>query len=167
MRSGLVLFSALLFSLSVEGERTWAQESSPVPSRAELPATGEGVVVSEPEMISPDTIQFPNNPVSDFLVVYEKLKGVTLIKDASLLGGGANLSLTLNQPVTKAEAIRLIESTLLLNGYAFIAMDKNSVKVINTAGGKNPRSEGVFLFTNESELPEGEVVASYVMPLTH
>jgi type II secretion system protein D len=125
------------------------------------------VAVSEPEMVSPDTIQFPNNPVSDFLVIYEKLKGVTLIKDASLLGGGANLSLTLNQPVTKAEAIRLIESTLLLNGYAFIALDKNAVKVINTAGGKNPRSEGVFLFTNESELPEGEVVASYVMPLTH
>ena len=119
------------------------------------------------EMVTPDTIQFPNNPVSDFLMVYERLKGVTLIKDASLLAGGANLSLTLNQPVSKAEAIRLIESTLLLNGYAFIAVDKNSVKVINTAGGKNPRSEGVFLFTNESELPEGEVVASYVMPLTH
>ena len=119
------------------------------------------------EMISPDTIQFPNNPVSDFLLVYEKLKGVTLIKDASLLAGGANLSLTLNQPVSKAEAIRLLESTLLLNGYAFIAVDKNSVKVINTAGGKNPRSEGVFLFTNESELPDGEVVASYVLPLTH
>jgi type II secretion system protein D len=54
-----------------------------------------------------------------------------------------------------------------LNGYAFIAVDKNSVKVINTGAGKNPRSEGVFLFTNENELPEGEVVASYVMPLTH
>lgn len=69
--------------------------------------------------------------------------------------------------MSKAEAIRLLESTLLLNGYAFIAVDKNSVKVINTAGGKNPRSEGVFLFTNESELPDGEVVASYVLPLTH
>jgi type II secretion system protein D len=167
MRAYFALSLGFLFFLSVEGERTWAQDLSPVPSRTGLPATGEGVGVSESEMVSPDTIQFPNNPVSDFLVVYEKLKGVTLIKDASLLGGGANLSLTLNQPVTKAEAIRLIESTLLLNGYAFIAMDKNSVKVINTAGGKNPRSEGVFLFTNESELPEGEVVASYVMPLTH
>jgi general secretion pathway protein D len=167
MRDYFALSLALLFFLGVEGKRTWAQELSPAPSGTGLPVTGEGVVVSEPEMISPDTIQFPNNPVSDFLVVYEKLKGVTLIKDASLLGGGANLSLTLNQPVTKAEAIRLIESTLLLNGYAFIALDKNAVKVINTAGGKNPRSEGVFLFTNESELPEGEVVASYVMPLTH
>ena len=167
MRANFALSLGLLCFLSVVGERIWAQDLSPVPSGAGLPANGEGVVVSEPEMVSPDTIQFPNNPVSDFLVVYEKLKGVTLIKDASLLGGGANLSLTLNQPVTKAEAIRLIESTLLLNGYAFIANDKNSVKVINTAGGKNPRSEGVFLFTNEIELPEGEVVASYVMSLTH
>jgi len=167
MRAYFVLSLGLLFFLSVEVERTWAQELPPDPSRTGLPATGEGVVGSESEMVSPDTIQFPNNPVSDFLVVYEKLKGVTLIKDASLLGGGANLSLTLNQPVTKAEAIRLLESTLLLNGYVFIALDKNAVKVINTAGGKNPRSEGVFLFTNESELPEGEVVASYVMPLTH
>jgi general secretion pathway protein D len=119
------------------------------------------------EMISPDTIQFPNNPVSDFLMVYERLKGVTLIKDASLAAGGPNLSLTLNQPVSKEEAIRLIESTLLLNGYAFIAVDKKTVKVINTAGGKNPRSEGVFVFTSEEELPEGEVIASFVMPLTH
>lgn len=131
------------------------------------PAGLPNAAPSSEEMVSPDTIQFPNNPVSDFLLVYERLKGVTLIKDASLAAGGPNLSLTLNQPVTKQEAIRLIESTLLLNGYAFIAMDKNAVKVINTAGGKNPRSEGVFVFTNEDELPEGEVIASYVLPLTH
>lgn len=153
--AGLFLVSALQ-----------AQDEQKVlsPERMALPKSAE---TDSSEMISPDTIQFPNNPVSDFLLVYEKLKGVTLIKDASLLAGGANLSLTLNQPVSKAEAIRLLESTLLLNGYAFIAVDKNSVKVINTGAGKNPRSEGVFLFTNESELPEGEVVASYVMPLTH
>jgi type II secretion system protein D len=140
------------------------------PVGAQTPAPTELIPSGTPlpeEMVSPDTIQFPNNPVSDFLLVYERLKGVTLIKDASLAAGGANLSLTLNQPVTKEEAIRLIESTLLLNGYAFIAVDKKTVKVINTAGGKNPRSEGVFVFTNEDELPEGEVIASYVLPLTH
>ena len=148
------------------GSLVQAQEGKEV-LNAEKMALPNSSEATPAEMISPDTIQFPNNPVSDFLLVYEKLKGVTLIKDASLLAGGANLSLTLNQPVSKAEAIRLLESTLLLNGYAFIAVDKNSVKVINTAGGKNPRSEGVFLFTNESELPDGEVVASYVLPLTH
>lgn len=152
----------------------WSQGTRPPPGR--LASSGSLPLASAPvatpkdaaeDLVSPDTIQFPNNPVSDFLLVYEKLKGITLIRDANLAAGGVNLSLTLSQPVTKQEAIRLIESTLLLNGYAFIAMDKNAVKVINTGGGKNPRSEGVFVFTNEAELPEGEVIASYVMPLTH
>jgi len=160
----LLLSGVAFFNATVHAQVT-AQTS--IPADLTLGGDAKATEGSTSEMISPDTIQFPNNPVSDFLMVYEKLKGVTLIKDASLLAGGANLSLTLNQPVSKAEAIRLLESTLLLNGYAFIAVDKNSVKVINTAGGKNPRSEGVFLFTNESELPEGEVVASYVLPLTH
>ena len=153
-----IVFLGWLFASSV----SWAQVSPSFP--VTLPA---GAASAKEEMISPDTIQFPNNPVSDFLLVYERLKGVTLIKDATLAAGGQNLSLSLTQPVTKEEAIRLIESTLLLNGYAFIAVDKKVVKVINTAGGKNPRSEGVFVFTNEAELPEGEVIASYVLPLTH
>jgi len=160
-----LLFSGVVFFSVTVHAQVAAQTS--IPSDLNPGGDTKATEGSTSEMISPDTIQFPNNPVSDFLMIYEKLKGVTLIKDASLLAGGANLSLTLNQPVSKAEAIRLLESTLLLNGYAFIAVDKNSVKVINTAGGKNPRSEGVFLFTNESELPEGEVVASYVLPLTH
>jgi type II secretion system protein D len=163
MKSGFLLLCGLLLFFAAEGS---AQNQNAV-GKLGVTLPNEEVSSAEAEMVSADTIQFPNNPVSDFLVVYEKLKGVTLIKDASLLAGGANLSLTLNQPVTKAEAIRLLESTLLLNGYAFIAVDKNSVKVINTAGGKNPRSEGVFLFTSEKDLPEGEVVASYVMPLTY
>ena len=160
-----LLFSGVVFFSGTVHAQVAAQTS--IPTDLNPGGDTKATEGSTSEMISPDTIQFPNNPVSDFLMIYEKLKGVTLIKDASLLAGGANLSLTLNQPVSKAEAIRLLESTLLLNGYAFIAVDKNSVKVINTAGGKNPRSEGVFLFTNESELPEGEVVASYVLPLTH
>jgi len=163
MKSGFSILCGLLLFFGAEV----SAQNQNVVGKLGVASSNEDASAAEPEMVSADTIQFPNNPVADFLVVYEKLKGVTLIKDASLLAGGANLSLTLNQPVTKAEAIRLLESTLLLNGYAFIAVDKNSVKVINTAGGKNPRSEGVFLFTNEKELPEGEVVASYVMPLTY
>jgi type II secretion system protein D len=163
MKFGFQLFCSLLLFFGAEVS---AQNQNAV-GKLGMASSNEDASAAESEMVSADTIQFPNNPVSDFLIVYEKLKGVTLIKDASLLAGGANLSLTLNQPVTKAEAIRLLESTLLLNGYAFIAVDKNSVKVINTAGGKNPRSEGVFLFTSEKDLPEGEVVASYVMPLTY
>lgn len=140
---------------------------------AQSPVSSPTPVAGE-EMVSPDTIQFPNNPVSDFLLVYERLKGVVLIKDGSLLAGGPNLSLTLNQPVSKEDAIRLIESTLLLNGYALIAVDNPNrtplsleapqapvekpwaIKVINTLGGKNPRSEGVYLAQNRRMSPRGK-----------
>jgi len=139
--------------------------------------------IANEDTIPPEVIQFPNNPVSDFLLVYERLRGVVLIKDASLLAGGPNLSLTLNQPVSKEDAIRLIESTLLLNGYALIAVDNPNfsaaleqtpqppgqkpwaIKVINTLGGKNPRSEGVYLAQKPEDVPTGEVIASYVMQL--
>jgi type II secretion system protein D len=139
--------------------------------------------IANEDTIPPEVIQFPNNPVSDFLLVYERLRGVVLIKDASLLAGGPNLNLTLNQPVSKEDAIRLIESTLLLNGYALIAVDNPNfsaaleqtpqppgqkpwaIKVINTLGGKNPRSEGVYLAQKPEDVPTGEVIASYVMQL--
>lgn len=119
------------------------------------------------EMITPEQLYFDSKPVSYFLDAYEKYKKVTLIRDQGLAAAGVNLTLTLSGPVTKKEAIRLIESTLLLNGFAFIAMDnKKTVKVINVAN-KDPRSEGVFVFTDEKDLPEGEVIASFVMPLTY
>jgi type II secretion system protein D len=141
--------------------------------------------VAAQDNIPPEVIQFPNNPISDFLLVYERLQGAVLIKDATLLGGGANLSLSLNQPVSREDAIRLIESTLLLNGYAFIAVDNPqrgavslespqapiekpwAIKVINTQGGKNPRSEGVYLAQKPEDVPTGEVIASFVMQLNH
>lgn len=133
------------------------------------------------------TINFPNSPVSDFLDLYESLQKVPLIKDVSLAASGANLSLVTVEPVTKDDAIRLIEATLLLNGYAFIAVDNPrraglspalieeeqekpfAIKVINTAGGKNPRSEGVRVFTEKEkdQLPDSEVIASFIMPLQH
>jgi len=69
-----------------------AHAQSSIPADLNLGGDAKATEGSTSEMISPDTIQFPNNPVSDFLMVYEKLKGVTLIKDASLLAGGANLS---------------------------------------------------------------------------
>ena len=62
-------------------------------------------------------LTFPNNAVTDLLSVYEKLTGMTLVKDTSIFDG-APISLITPKPVEKAEAIRLIEATLLTNGYS-------------------------------------------------
>lgn len=124
-----------------------------------LPAPPFAAEGQEKPEIADTTINFPNSPVSDFLDLYESLQEVPLIKDASLTAGG-NLSLMTVGSVTKKDAIRLIEATLLLNGYAFIAVDNPrregasaplsgeepekpfAIKVINTQGGKTRGAKG-------------------------
>src|SRR5579862_6957939 len=100
-------------------------------------------------------LQYPNNPVSDILSLYEKLTGKVLIRDASLASAGS-LSVVSTQPMSKAEAIHLIEASLLLNGFTLVPTGENQVKVIFTfPTAKNPRSEGVPLFSNTTDLPQG------------
>jgi general secretion pathway protein D len=70
--------------------------------------------------------------------------------------------------VPKGELVRLIEASLLLNNIVLVpAQEPNSVKVININTGKNPRSEGVRLFTGPESIPEGEQVISYYMPFKY
>ncbi|MCA1964518.1 MAG: hypothetical protein LDL31_11280 [Prosthecobacter sp.] len=113
-------------------------------------------------------LQFPNNPVMDMLAIYEFLTGVTLIKDTAILEG-APVSLATPKPVEKAEAIKLIEATLLTNGYA----------IVMEPGGKSARilparsqgasavqfSHGVKFYTSALDLPEGETIVTYFMKL--
>lgn len=109
-------------------------------------------------------LQYPNVPVDVILTVYEHLTGKQLIRDANL--AGVNLSISAPNDLPKSQAIRLIEASLLLNGYAFVPAGENQVKILNSSA-KSPRSEGVTLHATASTLPEGETVASYFMQLTN
>jgi len=109
----------------------------------------------------PITLQFPNNPVTDILSFYEKLTGKVLVRDANL--AGPNLSIVATQPMPKSEAVRLIEASLLLNGYSLVPDVDGRMKVINSTGGKNPRNEGIPLFANASAIPQDNQVISYFM----
>lgn len=76
------------------------------------------------------SLQFPLNPVSDLLSIYEKLVGKTILKDTSVFDG-PQISLVTPADVNRQEAIQLIEATLLINGYVLVAEDdKQSIKVL-------------------------------------
>ncbi len=85
-----------------------------------------------------------------------------MIRDATL--AGPNLTVVTSKKIPRAEALRLIESTLLLNGYSFVPGPNNTLKVVNIAG-KNPRSEGIPLLTRLADLPTGDQVVSFYVPL--
>ena len=117
------------------------------------------------------TLQFPLNPVSDLLNIYERLVGKTIIKDTTVFDG-PQISLVTPTDVDRDEAIRLIEATLLVNGYVIVAEpDQKSVKVLfggQRQGGQSASfSEGIVIYTADSPLPAGETLIGYFMELEH
>jgi general secretion pathway protein D len=113
-------------------------------------------------------LQFPSNPVMDMLSIYELLTGVTLIKDTNILEG-APVSLATPRAVDKAEAVKLIEATLLTNGYAIVMEpDGKSARILparNQSANAVQFSHGVKFYTNPQDLPNGETIVTYFMKL--
>lgn len=113
-------------------------------------------------------MQFVNNPVSDILAIYERLTGFTLIKDTSILEG-ATISLVTPKPVAKAEAIKLIEASLITNGYAIITEPGGKSAKILPARSQSAQgvqfSHGVKFYTSPQDLPDGESIITYFMKL--
>ena len=138
----------------------------PAPVVRDDPAAAPGNQGNQGADDAVPVLQYPNNPVSDILALYEKLTGKVLIRDSSLsVAGSRTISLISTKPISKAEAIHLIEASLLLNGYSLVPDTENRVKVLYAAPqGMSPRSEGVPLYDSSSALPQGNQVVSYFMP---
>jgi general secretion pathway protein D len=127
-------------------------------------ATGSPAATDE----SMSSYQAINASVDTILQQYEQLTGRVIIKDSNLTANAVPITISVPQPVPKSELVRLIEASLLLNNFALIpSQEPNTVKVININAGKNPRSEGVKLFTGPESIPEGEQIISYYMPFKY
>ncbi|MBM3857653.1 MAG: hypothetical protein FJ390_06805 [Verrucomicrobia bacterium] len=108
------------------------------------------------------SIQFPHTSILEALSLYEKLTGKRIIRDSNL--AGPELSLMIADPVSKKDAISLLESTMLVNGYTVVPVDDKTIKVIGPS--RPPRMEGLPLYQNVSELPnDGERLVSFYEPL--
>lgn len=139
-----------------------------------MSADGAGGPAGEAEafQITGDNVmmQFANNPVADLLAIYEKLTGYTLIKDTNIFEG-ATISLVTPKQVPKAEAIKLIEASLLANGYAIVnEPGSNSAKILparNQSANAVQFSHGVRFYTSAKDIPDGESIVSYFMKLDY
>jgi general secretion pathway protein D len=153
-------FRPLLFSLlGVILPLSAAKAQQVVDASAVKPASGDD---------APSSFQAINASVDTVLMQYEQLTGKVLIKDSNLSANALPITISVPQPVPKSELVRLIEASLLLNNIVLVpAQEPNTVKVININTGKNPRSEGVRLFTGPDSIPAGEQVISYYMPFQY
>src|ERR1700683_4636540 len=108
---------------------------------------------------------YQNAPVNTILDLYEQLSGKHMIRDANLANGPpVSINVT---GLSKEERLKRIQATLLLNGVSIVPVDDRNVKVITIGINKNPRSEGVKLYTHAADLPDNDEVVSYYMPLDY
>ena len=108
-------------------------------------------------------LQYPNSDVADILHLYETLTGKKLVMDNFVQG---KVNIFISKEVPREEAIKIIEINLLMNGFSLVpSEDSDIVKVIGT--GKNPRTAGVPIISDESEIPEDGRVVSYLFKLRY
>ena len=160
----LIFIISLTRFLSAQTNEPALANTNEVESQEEIPVLDQGNLSEtfpEEELVN---VQFPSNPIQDILLAYEQFTGKRIIRDPNL--AGLNFSIMVPNPIPKSEAIRLIESAMLLNNYAIVPAPDNSVKILNLAG-KQPRNEGISLYANPNDLPLGEQIVSYFMPLRH
>ncbi len=130
-----------------------------------LPLSGQ---IPPPASSGPNdlvSVQFPNNQIGDIALFYETLTNKRLIRDSNLAANPQPISLVVNQPMTKKEAIALIESALTLNGYALVNVDDKTMKLLGPT--KPVRGENITLYTDPGRLPPGDEIISYFMPLQY
>jgi general secretion pathway protein D len=107
-------------------------------------------------------LQFPNSDVDDVLRLYEQLTGKKLVRDNFVQG---KVNIFIMKDVPREEAIKIIEMNLLMNGFSLVPAEDDIVKVIGT--GKNPRTAGVPIISDPSQIPDGDHVISYLFKLRY
>jgi type II secretion system protein D len=108
------------------------------------------------------TLQYPNSDVQDVLRVYETLTGKRVIMDNTLQG---KVNIFLTKPVTREDAIKIIETNLALNGFSLVHADANTVEALGL--GKNPRLADVPIISEEDQIPPGNQVISFLFRLRY
>jgi hypothetical protein len=108
-------------------------------------------------------LSFASAKASDLLKLYRVLISEDVVWDSSIDSVGRPVSVETGGEVSRDQAVALIESTLMLNGYTLVQADSDIVKVLGPS--TFPRGQGLPVYRSADELPRGERVISYFMNL--
>src|SRR5437773_4062389 len=107
-------------------------------------------------------LQFPNSDVVDVLHLYEQLTGKKLVMDNFVQG---KVNIFISKDVSREEAIKIIETSLALNGISMVPADRDIVEVVGA--GQNPRKAAVPILSDLADIPAGNPVISFLFKLQY
>jgi general secretion pathway protein D len=167
-RRSILLVSILFFTV-----RAPAQVPPPIPAPPPVPAVppippllppvpGTGPGLFTPGTDTPVPLQFLDTDVKDLLALYEKWTGRHLIYNAQLAG---QIRLFVSGQVPQSEAVKLVEMTMLMNGFNILPTEDPKIWKV-TGTGQNPKSYGIPFVDREELLPPGEQTVMFLFKLT-
>jgi general secretion pathway protein D len=107
-------------------------------------------------------LQFPNSDVVDVLHLYEQLTGKKLVMDNFVQG---KVNIFISKDVSREEAIKIIETSLALNGISVVPGERDIVEVVGA--GQNPRKAAVPILSDLADIPAGNPVISFLFKLQY
>lgn len=110
-------------------------------------------------------IQYLNVPLTQILLDYEDWTGLKVIRDANIESATVTIETTGELPTD--QAVRFLEASLLLNGYAFVPAGPGFVKLLAADAKRPPSESSELLVTEESKIPGNEQVITYIATLNH
>lgn len=134
---------------------SWLRVGVEVMAQAPVPAT-----VAPSAATAKHRLIFPNAPVADLIAKYEELTGKHVIADNSVQGP---VNLVINQELPSDEALRILEITLLFNGFHLVQSETDPKIVKATGTSQPPRRAGLKILVDPEQLPSGEEVVMYLM----
>ncbi|PYK69439.1 MAG: hypothetical protein DME45_02150 [Verrucomicrobia bacterium] len=149
-----------MFVLLASAAVNFAQR--PPPAQSQSPVAPTRSAAPTPNLQEHVKLQFPNSDVQDVLRYYEQLTGKRVIMD-NFVNGKVNIFLT--KDPTREEAIQIIQISLLMNGFSLVPEEPDIVKVIGT--GKNPRTQGVPIISDQADIPPDDQVVSFLFRLRY
>ena len=126
---------------------TYATDKQRVPPAPDLPGV---------------QLNFQNSQASEILALYKTLVPEELVVDSGIQAG-VPVTVETKGVVSREKAVEIIESTLMLNGYALLQQAPGTIKVLGPS--RFPRAEGTPVYYAPSDLPKGERVITYFMSL--
>lgn len=120
---------------------------------AQNPAQAEGTI----------KLVAPNADVRDVLQQYAAWVGKRLIYDNQVQG---NINIDIPD-VSKEEAIRIVEITLMVNGYHLVPVDSDPNLLKVTGLTRSPRQVAVPVLTDPEPIPDNEQVVMYLVKLKY
>jgi general secretion pathway protein D len=100
--------------------------------------------------------------VVDVLHLYEQLTGKKLVMDNFVQG---KVNIFISKDVSREEAIKIIETSLALNGISVVPGERDIVEVVGA--GQNPRKAAVPILSDLADIPAGNPVISFLFKLQY